>query len=100
MDHTKKLEDASGSLRRWMATCMAAARGEFPRTGGRPRAKVEPPKVETLLLPARVGVLGERHRTRLHARDSRAVHAPLANREVASGGELQRRSLECRGIDH
>ncbi|CAK9021617.1 Transcription factor bHLH140 (Basic helix-loop-helix protein 140) (AtbHLH140) (bHLH 140) (Transcription factor EN 122) (bHLH transcription factor bHLH140) [Durusdinium trenchii] len=63
MDHTKKLEDASGSLRRWMATCMAAARGEFPRTGGRPRAKVEPPKVETLLLPARVGVLGERHRT-------------------------------------
>lgn len=30
---TSPNQDASGSLRRWMATCMAAARGEIPRPG-------------------------------------------------------------------
>lgn len=62
---TSKLEDASGCLRRWMATCMAAARGELPRKNGVSAEKwmaVEEEKAETLLLPASIGVLGERSR--------------------------------------
>lgn len=64
---SKKLEDAAGSLRRWMATCMAAARGELPakQKNGVSAEKwmaVEEEKAETLLLPASIGVLGERSR--------------------------------------
>ncbi|CAJ1440009.1 unnamed protein product [Effrenium voratum] len=50
--------EASACIRHWMATCMAAARGEIPR----PAAKQEV-KVETLLLPAPIGYLGERNRS-------------------------------------
>lgn len=66
---TSKLEDASGCLRRWMATCMAAARGELPRPNQNQNGvsaekwmAVEEEKAETLLLPASIGVLGERSR--------------------------------------
>ena len=73
---SSKLEDASGSLRRWMATCMAAARGEIPRPGhgsAVPNGSLSPEQWmateedDTLLLPASIGVLGERSRMVIEA---------------------------------
>eukprot|EP00931_Biecheleriopsis_adriatica_P056724 TRINITY_DN33632_c0_g1_i1.p1 TRINITY_DN33632_c0_g1~~TRINITY_DN33632_c0_g1_i1.p1 ORF type:complete len:1533 (-),score=326.19 TRINITY_DN33632_c0_g1_i1:27-4625(-) len=59
-------EDTSTCMRRWMSTCMAAARGELPQPPPAASPDVdeqEEEKAELLLTPAAIGFCGDRNRT-------------------------------------
>eukprot|EP00439_Symbiodinium_sp_Y106_P086651 s121_g34.t3 len=72
----QRREEAAACLRRWMSTCMSAARGELPRPAD---VKVEAKRMpsvpnpedkaetETLLLPAPIGFYGQRNRSVMEA---------------------------------
>ncbi|CAE6962247.1 C1QTNF9, partial [Symbiodinium sp. KB8] len=66
----QRREEAAACLRRWMSTCMSAARGELPRPADvkveakrMPSVPEDKAETETLLLPAPIGFYGQRNRS-------------------------------------